>query len=193
MATSCSLDCAVETFEVTPCAIEFTRQTRIPHARQKKLRLSNIVSVQPRERTSTSPSYGSLEKMVPTRRRLIHETPRSGEKITFAAHERTPSQRTPCVMSSLHSGHFMNWLDYSGDYDFRVKRAATDHLWLVSGSRSVVDYPSSGRSLDIQSPQKFQNMWPIRLPHNDGVHRVAAGGRLKNRKPTGRNSGATLC
>ena len=29
--------------------------------------------------------------------------------------------------------------------------------------------------------------------HNDGVHRVAAGGGLKNRKPTGRNSGATLC
>ena len=28
---------------------------------------------------------------------------------------------------------------------------------------------------------------------NDGVHRVAAGGCLKNRKPAGRNSGATLC
>jgi hypothetical protein len=29
--------------------------------------------------------------------------------------------------------------------------------------------------------------------YNDGVHRVAAGGCSKNRKPTGRNSGATLC
>jgi len=29
--------------------------------------------------------------------------------------------------------------------------------------------------------------------HNDGVHRVAAGGCSKNRKPAGRNSGATLC
>ena len=29
--------------------------------------------------------------------------------------------------------------------------------------------------------------------HNDSVHRVAAGGCLKNRKPAGRNSGATLC
>jgi hypothetical protein len=28
---------------------------------------------------------------------------------------------------------------------------------------------------------------------NDGVHRVATGGCLKNRKPTGRNSSATLC
>jgi hypothetical protein len=28
---------------------------------------------------------------------------------------------------------------------------------------------------------------------NDGVHGVAAGGCLKNRKPAGRNSGATLC
>ncbi len=31
------------------------------------------------------------------------------------------------------------------------------------------------------------------LPNNDGVHRVAAGGCSKNRKPAGRNSGATLC
>jgi hypothetical protein len=29
--------------------------------------------------------------------------------------------------------------------------------------------------------------------HNDGVHRVAAGGCSKNRKPASRNSGATLC
>jgi hypothetical protein len=31
------------------------------------------------------------------------------------------------------------------------------------------------------------------LPNNDGVHRVAAGGCSKNRKPASRNSGATLC
>jgi hypothetical protein len=31
------------------------------------------------------------------------------------------------------------------------------------------------------------------LPNNDGVHRVAAGGCSKNKKPAGRNSGATLC
>jgi hypothetical protein len=31
------------------------------------------------------------------------------------------------------------------------------------------------------------------LPNNDSVHRVAAGGCSKNRKPAGRNSGATPC
>ena len=31
------------------------------------------------------------------------------------------------------------------------------------------------------------------LKTNDSVHRVAAGGRLKHRKPTGRHSGATPC
>jgi len=35
--------------------------------------------------------------------------------------------------------------------------------------------------------------WISGQSQNDGVHRVAAGGSSKNRKPAGRNSGATLC
>ncbi|MFN9341340.1 MAG: hypothetical protein ACK6DB_01975, partial [Planctomycetota bacterium] len=35
--------------------------------------------------------------------------------------------------------------------------------------------------------------WISGQSQNDGVHRVAAGGCSKNRKPAGRNSGATLC
>ncbi len=34
---------------------------------------------------------------------------------------------------------------------------------------------------------------PVTGRTNDGVHRVAAGGRSQNRKPAGRNSGATPC
>ncbi len=46
---------------------------------------------------------------------------------------------------------------------------------------------------ECRSSRAFVALRNLAFWGNDGVHRVAAGGSSKNRKPAGRNSGATHC
>jgi hypothetical protein len=63
-----------------------------------------------------------------------------------------------------------------------ITKSTTEHLGAAQFNRPPLPAKRHGFSPPFTNEQT-----------NDRVHRVAAGGSSKNRKPTGRNSGATLC
>jgi hypothetical protein len=66
---------------------------------------------------------------------------------------------------------------------------------LTAGNSTAIHAAAIAKTMYASRLVIIDNSVPLLffIKHNDGVHRVAAGGCSKNRKPAGRNSGATLC